>query len=46
MKPLEPWKPAKAGDIEHTHLMDMASKKRKRGDDEDDDENEHRKEKL
>jgi len=36
MKPLEPWKPAKAGEIEHTHLMDMASKRKKR-DDEDED---------
>ena len=35
MKPLEPWKPAKAGDIEHTHLMDMTSKKKKKDDDED-----------
>jgi len=23
MKPLEPWRPAKSGDIEHTDLMDM-----------------------
>lgn len=46
MKPLEPWKPAKAGDIEHTHLMDMASKKRKRHDDDDDDDNDQRKEKM
>lgn len=49
MKPLEPWKPAKAGDIEHTDLMDMASKKRKKGDDDEEDEEEspkrHRKEK-
>ena len=48
MKPLEPWKPAKSGDIEHTHLMDMASKKRKKhGSDDDDEENNHEsKEKL
>lgn len=38
MKPLEPWRPAKAGAIEHTELMDMASKKRKKG--EEDEENE------
>jgi hypothetical protein len=54
MKPLEPWKPAKAGEIEHSnlyllfnniiaHLMDMASKKRKKNDDDDDeDENKHK----
>src|SRR6185312_7976558 len=39
MKPLEPWRPAKSGDIEHTHLMDMASKKRKRNDDDEDEDN-------
>lgn len=43
MKPLEPWKPAKAGDIEHTHLMDMTSKKRRKDDEEDED---HKKEKF
>jgi hypothetical protein len=46
MKPLEPWKPAKSGDIEHTHLMDMASKKKKRDDEEEDNDHEKRKEKL
>lgn len=35
MKPLEPWRPAKSGDIEHTHLMDMTSKKKKKDDGED-----------
>jgi len=39
MKPIEPWRPAKSGDIEHTHLMDMASKKKKK----DDDDEEHEK---
>jgi hypothetical protein len=40
MKPITPWKPAKAGDIEHTYLMDMASKKRatRKGSDDEDDE--------
>jgi len=42
MKPLEPWKPAKAGEIEHTHLMDMASKKRKKNDEEEDDDDEEK----
>jgi hypothetical protein len=42
MKPLEPWKPAKAGDIEHTHLMDMTSKKKKRDDDEEEDNDKKR----
>lgn len=43
MKPLEPWKPAKAGDIEHTHLMDMASTKRKKNEDEEEeDEDKHK----
>jgi hypothetical protein len=37
MKPVEPWKPARAGDIEHTHMMDMVSKKKKKDDDDDDD---------
>jgi len=47
MKPLEPWRPAKAGEIEHTHLMDMASKKRKKGsDDEEEDDQEKDKDKL
>ena len=44
MKPIEPWKPAKSGEIEHTHLMDMASnyKSKKEGEDED----EQKKEKV
>jgi hypothetical protein len=46
MKPIEPWKPAKAGEIEHTHLMDMASKKRKSNNDDDEDEGTKRKEKV
>ena len=41
MKPLEPWKPVKSGEVIHTHLMDMTSKGKKRkgadGDDEEDD---------
>lgn len=51
MKPIEPWRPAKSGDIEHSkfeynlilyiaHLMDMASKKKKRADGEDDEDDE------
>ena len=51
MKPLEPWRPAKSGDIEHTHLMDMASKKRRGrsgegGEDEEEGEEGKRKEKM
>lgn len=50
MKPIEPWKPAKSGDIEHSkfyisrfiiilaHLMDMTSKKRKKGSGDDDED--------
>lgn len=44
MKPLEPWKPVKSGEIIHTHLMDMTSKGRKRkGSDGEDEEEEKRK---
>jgi len=55
MKPMEPWKPAKSGDIEHSkllppltlslkaHLMDMASKKRKRDDEDEDEDEDHEK---
>ena len=53
MKPLEPWKPVKSGEVIHSkslyldflaHLMDMTSKKKKKGDGDDDEENERRKE--
>jgi len=43
MKPLEPWRPAKAGSIERTELMDMASKKRKKVENEDEEESPKRK---
>lgn len=53
MKPLEPWKPCKSGDIVHSkiyflsnllaHFMDMTAKsKKKKGDGEDDDEKERK----
>ena len=45
MKPIEAWRPPKSGDIEHTHLMDMSSKKRKKSDDEDEDDEENEKRK-
>ncbi len=56
MKPLEPWRPAKSGDIEHSKnklflifiadLMDMSSKRRKKEGDEDEDEEHNKKKKT
>jgi hypothetical protein len=43
MKPLEPWRPAKGGEIEHTSLMDMASKKRKKDDEDEEGDSPKRK---
>jgi len=54
MKPLEPWKPVKSGEVIHSkpcaltnaiaHLMDMTAKKRKKGDGDEEEDNERRKE--
>ena len=55
MKPLEPWRPVKSGEVIHSkfqsylidiaHLMDMSSKGRKKkgGEGDDDDDNDKRK---
>ena len=44
MKPLEPWRPVKSGEVIHTHLMDMSSKNKKTKDGEDEEDEGRRKE--